>query len=73
MRIGAFISTSVFISLNSAEFCSKWIYGIESDPVLTLESYMLMWSSFQLFITAYVAFFVPEINPEINKILKNQK
>lgn len=26
-RLGIFISTSVFISLNSPEFCSKWIYG----------------------------------------------
>ena len=24
-----FLSTSLFISLNSAEFCSKWIYGKE--------------------------------------------
>ena len=28
-RVGMFISTSVFISLNSAEFCGKWIFGEE--------------------------------------------
>jgi len=65
-----FLSTSLFISLNSAEFCTRWIYGTESEPVLTLENYMLMWSSFQLFITFYIAFFVPEVDQELQRTLK---
>lgn len=44
-RVGMFISTSVFISLNSAEFCGKWIYGTppeETVPVLSLENYIFL-------------------------------
>jgi len=44
-----FISTSVFISLNSAEFCARWIYGTpdeEIEPVLSLEGYMQIWTTF---------------------------
>ena len=59
----------MFISLNSAEFCAKWIYG-DSDPeqvepVLSLEKYLIIWPAFQLLITAYIALFVPEVDPEI--------
>jgi PAT family acetyl-CoA transporter-like MFS transporter 1 len=66
-RIGMFISTSVFISLSSAEFCGRWIYGTraeETDPVLSLESYLLIWPTFQIIVTTYIAFLVPEIDPE---------
>ena len=62
-RIGSFISTSLFISLNSQEFCSAWIYGTpveETQPILTLENYLLIWPSFQMLITIYIALFVPE-------------
>jgi len=67
-----FMSTSLFISLNSAEFCGRWIYGTpveETVPILTLENYMLMWSAFQLAVTFFIAGFVPEIDPELKKIL----
>lgn len=67
-RIGGFASTSLFISLNSPEFCGTWIYGTkaeETEPLLTLESWILMWGSFQLFITVYIALFVPEEDPEL--------
>ena len=30
-RVGLFISTSIFISLNSEEFCGKWIYGTQNS------------------------------------------
>lgn len=75
-RVGMFISTSVFISLNSAEFCGKWIYGTppeETVPVLTLENYILIWSSFQLIITAYIAFLVPEKDEELQKMISEKK
>ena len=38
-RIGMFLSTGVFISLNSKEFCSRWIFGTpveETEPILSL-------------------------------------
>ena len=76
-RIGTFFSTSLFISLNSVEFCAKWIYGTEldekTDPVLTLDSYILIWASFQLIITIIVAIFVPEIDPDLQKVLDEAK
>ena len=31
-RVGMFISTSVFISLNSPEFCNKWLYSGRYSP-----------------------------------------
>ena len=48
-RIGMFASTSLFISLNSAEFCATWIYGTdpeETEPILDLKTYILIWTSF---------------------------
>jgi len=33
--------------------------------VLTLERWILLWSSFQALITFYIAFFVPEVDPEL--------
>ena len=66
MTIGFFLSTSIFIALNSPEFCATWIYGTkleETEPLLTVENWILMWSSFQLFITVYIALFVPEKDP----------
>ena len=62
-----FASTSLFISLNSAEFCGSWIYGTDpavTEPVLDLQSYILIWTSFQLLVTIYIAIFVPEGDPE---------
>ena len=49
MRIGNFLSSSIFISLNSPEFCATWIYGTkpsETEPMLTLDRWMFIWSSF---------------------------
>lgn len=67
-RIGGFMSTSLFISLNSAEFCGRWIYGTpaeETEPILTLDNYIFLWTSFQLMVTVYIALFVPEKDPEL--------
>ena len=60
-----FASTSLFISLNSAEFCGYWIYGTDpavTEPILSLENYILIWTTFQFFVTIYIAFFVPEVD-----------
>ena len=70
MSIGRFFSTSIFISLNSSEFCAKWIYGVELedgmiDPVLTLDRYILIWGVTLLMVTIYIAAFVPETDLEI--------
>ena len=68
MRIGGFCSTGLFISLNSPEFCATWLYGTkpeETEPLLTLESWIMIWSSFQLLVTLYIALFVPEVDPEL--------
>ena len=62
IRLGSFVSTSLFISLNSPEFCSTWIYGTDSEPVLTLSNYMLAWVVVQVITTIWVAFFVPEVD-----------
>ena len=45
----------------------------ETNPVLTLDSYILIWATFQLIITFIVAFFVPEIDPELQKVLDASK
>ena len=70
-RIGFFSSTSLFISLNSPEFCGKWIYGTDpetTEPILTLQNYILIWTTFQVIITIYIALFVPEVDPELKKL-----
>ena len=75
-RIGMFMSTSLFISLNSAEFCGRWIYGTpteETEPILTLDRYLLIWPAFQLLITIYIALFVPEKDPELQKVASKEK
>ena len=69
-----FASTSLFISLNSAEFCATWIYGTDPDvtePLLDLKTYILIWTSFQLMVTVYIALFVPE-NDQIEVITDNR-
>ena len=68
-----FASTSLFISLNSPEFVGRWIYGTEPDvtePILNIGNYMLLWAGFQLLMTVFVAFFVPEVDPELAKSLE---
>ena len=78
MSFGRLLSTSVFISLNSAEFCSKWIYWTnepveKTDPVLTLETFITIWGTILLLITIYIAAFVPETDTELLKLLDEEK
>lgn len=61
-----FISTSIFMSLNSPEFCQKYLPWIPTanpeEPVLTLSNFMFIWSTFQLVTTIYILLFVKEEN-----------
>ena len=71
-----FASTSLFISLNSAEFCGSWIYGTDpavTEPVLDLQSYILIWTSFQLLVTIYIALFVPEGDQDADTKVESDK
>jgi len=78
-RLGMFISTSVFISLNSIQFCQKWIYGGEANadmpdqlvaPILTLSNFLGYYIVFQLAVTVFITFFLAEIDPILEAELK---
>ena len=43
------------------------------EPILTMTGYIQGWSAFQLLITLYIAFFVPEKDPELVAILAAEK
>ena len=78
MSFGRLLSTSVFISLNSPDFCAKWIYWTSKseeklDPVLTLETFITIWGTILLLITIYIAAFVPETDAELLKLLDEEK
>ena len=78
MSFGRLLSTSVFISLNSPDFCAKWIYWTseseeKTDPVLTLETFITIWGTILLLITIYIAAFVPETDAELLKLLDEEK
>ncbi|TNV84327.1 hypothetical protein FGO68_gene12155 [Halteria grandinella] len=63
-RIGMFISTSMFIALHSVEFCNNYVYTLPGDePVLTLKTFMMVWSNVQLAVTLYIMVFVSEASP----------
>ena len=60
-KVGSIISTTVFIALNSVEFCNKYIYESEqSEPLVSISSFIWWWSSFQLLTTLYILVFVRE-------------
>jgi hypothetical protein len=53
------------MSLNSLEFCQKYLYGWlptsdANEPVLTLSNFMFIWSTFQLVTTVYILLFIRE-------------
>lgn len=64
-QLGIFVSTSIFMSLNSPDFCKSYLYpwlpvADPNQPVLTLSNFMFIWSTFQLCTTVYILLFVPE-------------
>jgi len=74
----------VFLSFNSIEFCQKYVYptlypnladhnSLSPEPILTLKNYIFIWATFQLFITIYIALFVPEEDPTLQEELARNK
>ena len=61
LEIGSFISTTVFIALNSVEFWNNYIYSIpHSEPILNEISYMKWWAIIFLLMSAYTFIFSSE-------------
>ena len=57
------ISTTIFVALNTVEFCNKWIYPSDqprAEPLIDIPSFIFYWASVQLAITLYILFLVPE-------------
>lgn len=60
-RLGIIISTTVFVSLNSVEFCNKWIFNEPQEQgLLSIPQFIWWWAVVQFVITIYIAVFVPE-------------
>lgn len=59
-KVGTFISTSIFISMNTPEFCRKWLGTESNDPLWTVQNFLFYYSIVQFVVTIYVAFFVLE-------------
>ena len=56
-------STTIFIALNTIEFCNKWIFPADSpreQPLVTIPDFILYWGASQLIITIYILLLVPE-------------
>ena len=61
--VGKILSTTLFIALNSVDFCNNWIYKTNrTEPLLSIEAFIFYWASIQMLITLYILFFVPEKN-----------
>lgn len=63
LRTGMGISTTLFIALNTVEFCNRWIYPADSpreEPLISIPNFILYWGTLQLIITIYILFIVPE-------------
>ena len=61
LEIGGFISTTVFIALNSVEFWNNYIYSIpHSEPILNEISYMKGWAVIFILMSVYTFIFSSE-------------
>lgn len=62
IRIGSLLATSLFVALNSVEFCNTWIFkdGPRAEPLVSLSDFIFYWSVGQCCITLYVLFCEPE-------------
>lgn len=73
-RIGMFISTSMFIALHSVEFCNSYLFTVPgTEPLLTLRTFMQVWSNVQLAVTLYIMVFVSEASPHTVKSEKTEE
>jgi len=62
LQLGFGLSTTLFVALNSVEFCNKWIFKDDSrtEPLLTIPGFIFYWAIAQFIITTYIAICVPE-------------
>jgi PAT family acetyl-CoA transporter-like MFS transporter 1 len=59
--LGSIISTTVFIALNSVEFCNKFIFSVaQTDPLLSISTFIWWWAMGQMIVTIYILLFVTE-------------
>ena len=66
LEIGGFISTTVFIALNSVEFWNNYIYSIpHSEPILNEISYMKGWAVIFILVSFYTYLFIDEKNDRV--------
>lgn len=70
--MGAIFSTTVFISLNSIEFCNRHIYSVpQTTPILNLSTFCLLNSFITLLVTCYVHLRTTENpDPELHESVK---
>lgn len=65
LNCGYFLSFTVFLSFNSAEFSNKYLRSIpQEEGVLQLGAYMRFWSIMYILITAYLVLFKTEKREE---------
>jgi MFS transporter, PAT family, solute carrier family 33 (acetyl-CoA transportor), member 1 len=60
LNSGYFLSFTVFLALNSEEFCSKYL-GVVNGPVLQLGSYLQFWGVLFLLCNLWLIFFKTEV------------
>lgn len=46
IRIGGMLATTLFVALNSVEFCNTWIYKDKprEEPYMSLSDFILYWA-----------------------------
>ena len=63
IRTGMGISTTIFMALNTVEFCNKWIFPQDKpreEPLVNIPDFIFYWAFVQFSITMYILLFVPE-------------
>ena len=60
------MSGTIFISLSDPDFCKKWL---NEEPLWNLNNFLSFYCILTLIVTFYVAFFVPERDPELEKMI----
>ena len=69
-RVGVFFSSTLFLALNSPEFCKKWF---ARDELWTLKGFLEAYCWLTLAVTLYILVFVPEKDAEILKLQAEKK
>jgi PAT family acetyl-CoA transporter-like MFS transporter 1 len=62
MPIGFYAGFTVFLALNSLEFCNKHIYATpQNAPVITMEQFFVLWGFLNFSINAWILIFKNEV------------